>query len=103
MSDPVDAASGIMRHWEVLTGILAGILAVFGVIVKRKDGKTIVTQKDLDLLDSRIDNRILKSTSELKKAINDSMSSVYSDISKNNDHINGRVDEILKERSGRGK
>lgn len=96
MADPIDSASGIIKHWEVITGTVVGLLAILGIIIKRRDGKTVVTQKDLDLLDARIEARIFQCASDIKKAINDSMNNVYEDISKKDNHTNNRIDEILK-------
>ena len=100
MSDPIDTATGIMKHWEAITGVTMGILAVLGIIVKRRDGKTIVTQKDLDLLDARIEARIFQCASDIKKAINESAAGIYADINKKDDHVNNRIDSILKDKNG---
>jgi len=101
MSDPIDTATGIMKHWEAITGAAVGILAIFGVIIKRRDGKTIVTQKDLDLLDARIEARIFQCAFDIKKAINESANGIYADINKKDAHVNNRIDDILKDGNGK--
>lgn len=95
MSDEVTVATGMIKHWETITGAVVGLLAIFGIVIGRKKGVSPVTTNDLALLELRIENRISQCASEIKKTISDSMGDIYDHVDKKDSHTNSRIDNIL--------
>lgn len=95
MKDEAEVATGIIKYWESITGAIIGLLAIFGIVLGKKKGVSPVTNKDLEILEMKIETRITQCASDIKKTVTESASDIYDYVDKRHDHTNDRIDKMM--------
>lgn len=93
MSQEAEQALGLIKWWKELTGLLLGILALFGIFIKSKKGANLVTEK---VLINSLKLALAEHAKEEREFIEEMITKVYDDMHRADADLNDKIFDLAK-------